>query len=141
MNKLFSATLLVLLSISSAYGQYSNKIIDSNSQKPIPFASVYLIDYQIGVISDTLGIFAFSNQLPEEFKLRVSASGYETKLSMITSLNKDSLISLEQIHIEFDEVVVSTPRGGLQTKSATHVESRRLDEWNEVPAISMGELL
>jgi iron complex outermembrane receptor protein len=141
MNKLFSATLLVLLSISSAYGQYSNKIIDSNSQKPIPFASVYLIDYQIGVISDTLGIFAFSNQLPEEFKLRVSASGYETKLFMITSLNKDSLISLEQIHIEFDEVVVSTPRGGLQTKSATHVESRRLDELNEVPAISMGELL
>ena len=141
MNKRLSAALLALLSMSSAHGQYSNKIIDADSHEPIPFASVFLIDYQIGVVTDSIGVFNFSNQLPEEFKLRVSSSGYETKILMITSFNKDSIISLEPIHIEFDEVTVSTPRGGLQTKNATHVESRKLDELNEVPAISMGELL
>ena len=141
--KLIKGALLMasLLTFSYTNAQYSNTIVDYDSADPIPFASAYLVDYEIGVIADSNGDFRFENQLPEVFYLKISASGYETRVVVVADSNRNEMIRLKTIHIEFDEISVSTPRGGLQTKSATHVESRKLAELDEIPATNLGELL
>ena len=143
MKRKISALALLLLSYTTAFAQYSNQIIEEESNQPIPFASVFLVDFEFGVIADSLGRFTIKNELPSSFKVKISASGFETRMLIINQ--SDALvtlgISLDHQHLEINEVSVSSPRGGTRSENATYIERRDVGELNEVPATNMGEML
>ncbi|WP_340201421.1 carboxypeptidase-like regulatory domain-containing protein [Ascidiimonas sp. W6] len=100
---------LLLICTSFAYGQtITSRIIDSTTQKPIPYVTVLLANKK-GVISNEEG--KFSLQLNESVKesdtLFISCMGYET---IAKPLNKftEEVIVLNPRTIELNEVFVSS---------------------------------
>ena len=83
------------------------KLIDSTTQKPIPFATIEL-NKKSGVITNGNGIFHMHlNRKPtERDSLFINCLGYETRRIAIQKFT-DSIIVLSQKSIELDEVLVS----------------------------------
>ncbi len=83
------------------------KIIDSTTQKPIPFATVEL-NKKSGVITNGNGIFHMhlNRKSTKKDSLFINCLGYETKRIAIQKFT-DSIIVLSQKSIELDEVLVS----------------------------------
>ncbi|MBC9797539.1 carboxypeptidase-like regulatory domain-containing protein [Sinomicrobium weinanense] len=80
------------------------RVIDSASQKPIPFATVS-VNKSIGVISSESGDFTLhlKDQLDKDDSLYISCLGYKEKTIQLIGF-KDSLIALKPKIIELDEV-------------------------------------
>jgi hypothetical protein len=101
---------------SSILGQ----IIDAESQQPLPYVNVGLIDLNYGTISDEQGFFEF--ELPTEVdaaaRLRFSMIGFQTKEHSLKDYIDQDLffISLSEKNTALDEVVVSTQRTKFETK-------------------------
>lgn len=104
--------ILFLITILSTYFSFcqsiEGKITSDNT--PVEFAKIYLEGLNIGVFSDELGNYCLEN-LPEgEFKLIVSAIGYENDERIIELKQKSYLkvdINLFSSISSIDEVVVS----------------------------------
>ncbi|MCB4799157.1 carboxypeptidase-like regulatory domain-containing protein [Neotamlana laminarinivorans] len=109
MKQAYLIILLFSLSITSVVAQHSinARLIDSTTQKPIPFANITL-GKKLGVISNDEGIFQihFKNTPSEKDSLEVSSLGYETKRISALTFN-DSILVLQPSSIELDEVLVS----------------------------------
>lgn len=87
------------------YGRLLNVV----SKEPIPFATIRVQNYAIGIISNSDGSF----NIPLKFKglsdvLEVSSLGYKTKVILISELasNEINTIYLQAGIIELDEVVL-----------------------------------
>lgn len=104
---LLGFTCFITVTLSFGQQSISAKLLDSTSQKPIPFATVSY-GKKSGVISNANGDFQiyFRKQPSKKDSLFISCLGYNTK--QIPALNfKDSIIVLSQKSIELDEVLVS----------------------------------
>jgi len=110
----------------------------------IPFATLYAIDQGVGCVCDSLGYFEFKTVLPDRVKLRVSAAQFETKLVEVKSSDFiDGLItiSLQEHHLDLDEVVVSNNQMESQKHNSFHIETRKLEDLNTFPSNSAAEML
>ncbi|MGS2741873.1 carboxypeptidase-like regulatory domain-containing protein [Sinomicrobium sp. M5D2P17] len=100
--------ILFLCGFSYAIAQQSvtAKIIDSTSQKPVPFATVS-INNEMGVISSESGDFTLhlKNGAMAGDSLYISCLGYGEKVFPLVGF-KDSLIVLSPKALELDEVVL-----------------------------------
>lgn len=83
------------------------KLIDSITQKPIPYASIEL-NKKSGIISNKNGDFQIyvNKKITEKDTLFINCLGYETKRVGVKTF-ADSIIVLNQKSIELDEVLVS----------------------------------
>ncbi|KJD37017.1 hypothetical protein PW52_00730 [Tamlana sedimentorum] len=109
MKQAYLLILVFSLSITSVVAQHSinARLIDSVSQKPIPFANITL-GKKLGVISNADGVFQIhfkKNPSPQD-SLMISCLGYENKTIPVLKF-KDSLLLLSPSSIELDEVLVS----------------------------------
>ena len=124
---------ILLLSTAWCSAQtFSGKIVDSETKIAIPNASIYLIDYQTGLITDSAGGFVFNLDLPEMVKVHLTAAEYEGQLLSV-STSEFALLELSQTHLELEEMVVSVARGVLQRDNANYIETRKIDELNAIP--------
>ncbi|GAA4293717.1 hypothetical protein GCM10023163_11140 [Aestuariibaculum suncheonense] len=80
-------------------------ILDSLSQKPVPFATISTSN-NFGVISNENGEFQINLNNKNDISLTIQCLGYENK-SISASKFKDSLIILRPKSIELDEILVS----------------------------------
>ena len=107
--KHFLTGLFFLIAIPLLFSQesISSKLIDSTTQKPIPYATISF-NKKSGVISNTNGefqIYLKSNPNAKD-SLFISCLGYKTKSVSALNFNK-SLITLSQKSIELEEVLIS----------------------------------
>lgn len=121
--------------------QFHGKVIDAETSEPIPMASVYISDVQVGARTDSLGVFHFHISLPQTVTLKVTAYGYESMVSSVRTDEGSIVLKLSENHLEIDEIVVSTPGSSEQRMNVTHVEVHSVDKLNEVATTNMGELL
>ena len=120
----------------------NGKVQDAESKEPIPYASVFFVDINTGTTTDSKGEFYFSEKLPKNTKLKISAIGYETIIVTLNDATKEViLIELSHAHMELNEVTISTTTGLLQQHSITNIESKSLTELNTVLSINIGEAL
>lgn len=81
MNRKFyyflAATFVCLSGYSQNVSQIEGRITDKKSN-PISYASVYLLNTNVAVLSDTAGFFMIKNISPGEYNIAVSAVGYAT---------------------------------------------------------------
>ena len=117
-------------------------VLNSETNHPIPFANIYVVDLAAGTLADSLGAFEIQNFPSSTVTIKISAFGYATK-NIEFKLQNENLIEfhLEAKHVHLDEVVVSTPFGKLASETVTNVDSRRLTEINRIPSSSMSEAL
>lgn len=137
----FSVIILALLAVHFSYGQeLSGKVVDSKSGEPIPSAKVLVSGFHLGTFTDKEGNFIFKGSLPDSIELTISAAMYNTmvlKTGKLTNL----LIQLEQGHLDLQDVVVSTPSGGLQKDNTFRLERVSMKDLNSIPASNLGEAI
>jgi len=98
---------LFIFQLFNAQESVHAKLIDSTTQKPIPFATIEL-NKKTGVISNENGIFHMylNKKTSVNDSLFINCLGYKTKRIAVQKFT-DSIIVLSQKSIELDEVLVS----------------------------------
>lgn len=115
-------------------------VVDAETNVSIAFANVSLVDYNVVVQSDENGLFSIMGRYPLPLTIRVGATGYELKTVKFT--NDESLkISLDPIHFDFDEVNVTASGNEMKRNNVSFVELKSVKELNEVPQLSLGQML
>ena len=101
----FSVIFLCPLLVSSQPFLVKGKIVDSINN-PIPYASIFIEEFQIGTNSDTEGYFEISvNNLPAT--MQVSSIGYENRKIVVADDKTNRLIILKSKNTYLEEVVIS----------------------------------
>lgn len=92
------------------YLKFSGKVIDKETQKAIPFASIFKKGTSIGTVSNLDGEFELKIQgTSKEGSIGVSYIGYKSYISPITSLKENgNIVRLEPSPIPLKEVVIRT---------------------------------
>ena len=103
--------LLVAVSIQLHAQPIQGVVLDANTQRPIPNASVYINNTTIGTSSDAEGVFSLQGFPTPPYNLVVSAIGYETHISEITEIMEGRTIAilLKPRVFELPEFVVQIP--------------------------------
>lgn len=118
MKTIITTTLLFLLGIITAFGQYNinGEIIDEQNQA-LPYTNVIL--YKIGseanpsgTITDENGNYQFENIKKGSYKITISSIGFKTENIEEFELNSNKTfnITLKEDHQTLDEVVVKSTR-------------------------------
>ena len=98
---------LVIFSLHTTYSQVvSSKVVDSTTQRPIPYATIQL--NKSGMITNEEGRFSFlfNKNIKTTDSLIISCIGFETIAKPLNQF-KDSVIYLMPRTIELDEVILT----------------------------------
>lgn len=134
--------LFIIIPIAELFGQQLKGIvIDTETKLPLPYATVYIIDLEIATLTDSSGQFILSNSLPPFVKVKISSTGYESAIFLVSTNGEEHIFSLSEKHFEIDEVTISTTKGTMQKNNVVRVESRRLNELNAIANSSLGEAM
>lgn len=136
----FNLALLIFISGNAFSQVFSGRVLESETKKPIPFASVYILDFEIGTQTNEKGEFEFNLKLPQKVKVKISAPFYET---LFESLETDQKIDvfLSENHLELDEMVASSGQHESELKNVNSLEVRKMDELKSIPSTNLGEAL
>ncbi len=110
-------TFILLLSSSFVFGQQiefiAGRLVDSKTLEPIPYASIRIVNKNIGIISNSDGGF----KIPVDFKknadaVEISSLGYKTKEVFLSSFVENQIytIALFENVEALNEVVVTTSK-------------------------------
>lgn len=98
--------------------QLKGLIVDEETNLPLVYASIGILNRPVGTISDTLGnyFFEISNENLYD-TLQVSYAGYETKMLLLSEFlqQSDKTIKLTKRIISLQEVVLSNKSGKEET--------------------------
>ena len=94
------------------YKQYKGKVMDSDSKKPLVFATLSIENTNISTISNTEGEFALKvPNTMDQANVLISFLGYKTKLLPLSQLSaKNTKIYMEISVVELSEVSLSIPK-------------------------------
>jgi hypothetical protein len=115
MNRFYTLSFAVLISLQSSFAQESSgvirgKVIDAANNEPIPFASVVIWNTTVGAMTDFDGNFLFTGVRPGYVEIRASSVGYKPYVSesvMVTNSNEvNFIIPLEATVVAINDVVV-----------------------------------
>jgi len=98
-----------LFTISNLFGQeIRGLIIDSESEMPIEFVNIGVVNVSSGTITNESGIFSLDcEKLPKDCRINISMIGYESKTFNLNDLiDKTTTIRLVRKTYELDEVTI-----------------------------------
>jgi len=130
---------------SGITGRISGKVLDDQSGEPLEGVNIFLLDYELGTITDQFGMFSIINVEPGQYSIQASMIGYATitMTRVEVVMNQTTVINyfLEQETIQLDEIVVEAKK-----PLVIHdVSSSRMDYSNEditvLPIASFSEAI
>ena len=99
--------LLCLLAARVLANSISGQVLDAETHLPLPFASISVMDSQLGTISNSEGYFVLSSEsILGTDTLLFSYMGYETFKRAIQDFEKSPLVYLRSDEINLDAVTV-----------------------------------
>lgn len=107
--KIYSLTVLILLSLNLSSQNISGKVVRTDTEKSIPFASVAIEGTTLGMVTNFEGLFNLDISADYiNSKLIVSCIGFKEQKFEIIDIygNNNLIIKLESTNVEIDEVVV-----------------------------------
>lgn len=117
----------------------AGRVVDQQSQKPLPYATVQLKGTSVGTIADEDGIFHLHNLCDDEFDLTVSFVGYKPVSHHHDLYHPDPVIYLSPDDTQLESVVVEgkRPEEGMISATVTsispeEISSRRGERIGEV---------
>ena len=104
----------------------SLRVVDNETLKPIPYASIEIFAIQVQSLCDENGQFEL-NILSKNTPIIVSAHGYESK-SFIYKIGETNSynIKLEKAHILLNEIIVSPTTGIIQKHNLSNVFLKKI---------------
>lgn len=138
----FGQLLCFILTMSPLFlNAQSLTVIDKESLKPIPHASVEIYEMHIQSYCDENGEFEF-NYLLNNTPIIISANGYKPKSLMYKVGDSNSYnIKLEKSHIFLNEIVVSPTTGIIQKNNLTNVILKKINQADQIMAPNLMELI
>jgi iron complex outermembrane receptor protein len=121
---------------------FHGQVKDEQTKSGIPYATIYFSDLDLGILTDSVGYFYCTREVPLSFKLRIAAPGYQTSLvsiSLVDGLNR--VFYLKENHIDLEEITVSGTRSSLQKQNVIQIESLKLQEIKSLPVTSLADAL
>lgn len=112
-------SVLFILSFQLANAQLTGRIKDSESDEPIPYANVQVLDKNSGASSDEQGKFILPDA-DSAATIVISATGYET---LQTAWSKDAVVLLHKTNVRLQEVTINSNRRGSLFKTGTYKKS------------------
>lgn len=113
MHHKFIPFILFLVFSTSAFSQVKlSGTVTDNSNRPVPFANVYIDGSTKGTTTNTEGHFEFLNLDPGPYKIVVSIIGFKKYIKSI-QLDNDGMeltIALEENSESLDEVIITANR-------------------------------
>ncbi|MBW0176805.1 TonB-dependent receptor [Sediminibacterium sp.] len=105
-------------------GALLGTLTDKNTQRPITAATIRLTPAAITVLSDTTGVFRFTNLLPGTYNLTLTSLGYKTIL-LNNLLVTNGNINVLSVEMESETSVLSgvTVTGRRNTARAASIET------------------
>ncbi|HXH19616.1 MAG TPA: TonB-dependent receptor, partial [Chitinophagales bacterium] len=100
-------------------------VLDSETKAPLAFASIYYPDLKTGTVTDSSGnaVILLKQQT---ILVQISAVGYKTYLTHISSMQDNQTIYLEPSHLEIHEVFISAAHQKLKDENVMNVISMKL---------------
>ena len=98
------------------------KVINANTNEPLPFVNVTFAGKNIGTITDYKGEYSIKTQWASN-QLQASFIGYNTQIKVVAT-GKSNVINfqLESINIELNEVVITAKKKRYRNKDNPAVE-------------------
>lgn len=126
----FLLLLLVSNSVLAQQPEYIiGKLMDSETQEPIAFASIRIKDRALGIISNTDGSF----KIPLRYKeygdiIEISSMGYRTKEILIQDFSISGLndVRLQSATLELEEAVITAKKKKRKKLTAKQIVRRAL---------------
>lgn len=112
MESLFRTIICLVLVLASAHLCHSRTVLSESTGEPVVYASVGVINRNLGTVADTAG--NFSLQIPPEFvndSIRISSIGYVAKTFAVKDIKSipDTIFLSEDVRM-LSEVVVKPQR-------------------------------
>jgi iron complex outermembrane receptor protein len=144
-NKRKTQCIIILVGLIqwTVCAQTQMKVLDKETQQPLPYANVYFPDLKTGTLTDTNGIFSI-NATHSALLMQISCVGYKTFLKTInveSYKGAPQTIYLEVSLHDLQEVVISDNSTRLQGENVTNVEKINLINNNEIHGISLAQKL
>ena len=110
MKKLAVLFPLLLFTLSAQAQRKSIKgtVVEKETGKPLPSASVYISQTTIGVLTDVDGKFEIKDISRGDYVLVVSMLGFKTFTQPVSDFDKPIFIELEENEIMLDEIVITS---------------------------------
>jgi hypothetical protein len=126
MKTIFVLTALIIFSINSQCQTISGKVIDANTNEPLEYVSIGLVNSPYGCITDKKGDFELRVEGQNvTSQIRISMISYKPQTFTIEKLSgkNNNTIKLNRLPIEIAEVKI-TPSGKTQKVGTTKFNSR-----------------
>lgn len=134
------ALLAMFYTIAGNAQQVKGTVTDKETQKAIPFASIYLPQLEKGTETDDNGNFIIDNLPSGSYKVVVSSIGYATYTTTVNTLNNSDInIVLAPSAIEIEEVIISTPFHKLQSENVMKVERADIEDLKNKGALTLAD--
>ena len=135
-------TIILFLSLIQSQAQsVSGKVLDKNTESAIPYAKIYCLETQNGVIADSTGNWQLDNMINNQMTLQISAADYGNEMIKVNASGNEIIVKLKPEHIHLDEVIISTSDSKLQRYSTFPVESRKIADLNKIEQTNIVEAL
>jgi iron complex outermembrane receptor protein len=110
------------------------KVIDDVTSKPIEDAHILFLDMDLLAITDNEGLFNYKYELPKVVQLYITKPGYESCFLELSNDHSELImVRLKELHLQLDEVIVSTSKSHNSKNSTINIQSRKLKELNIIP--------
>ena len=123
------------------------KVLDKKTESGIPYAKIYCLETQNGVIADSTGKWQLDNMINNQMTLQISATDYGNEIVKVNASNRSLMyrseikVKLSPEHIHLDEVIISTSDSKLQRYSTFPVESRKIADLNKIEQTNIVDAL
>ena len=131
--KAFPAIFLFLLGVGTCSAQefltIKGRILDGDSEAPLPFCSVFVRGESVGTVANVTG--AFTLNIPERFMndtLVISHVGYKNHYALIRSISEKVQVRLFPAPINLEEITVETKKLSAQEIFRKALEKIQADE-------------
>ena len=144
-NKIVFKFFLVVFLITTSKLIFAQKIegriLSELTSKGISFATIYIVETDQSANTDSLGRYSFVKPKLENFRLKISAKGFQNQFVTITSNQTEFVFYLSSQHVDLQEITISGSSTQVQNQNPFHIETRKLSELTNISAINMGEVI
>ena len=121
--KKFIFTITCIISFNSI--SQTIKVVDKESNTPIPFAKIEIFELSFSDLCDQNGEYILTD-IAEKLPILISYPGYLSESFKYSNEDEKLLVQLKKAHIVLDEVVISPTTGIIQKNNLSNVYLKKI---------------
>ncbi|PCI04881.1 MAG: TonB-dependent receptor [Flavobacteriaceae bacterium] len=142
MQKITLILVGILFSFQSFSQEFKGQVLDQETNLPIPYAEIYIVDFNTGHTSNENGEFTISHYNQTNITIHIHAMGYETLNSSLgKTTSRSKTFYLIPSHFDLEEIVLSIPKGKLESSTTVNITQVKLKELQQTAPISLAEAI